>query len=40
MQLKEAVTQEAKLQEALIQIQGCLEPVLCASMMSGLSITV
>eukprot|EP00798_Chlamydomonas_sp_ICE-L_P020921 gene20921-27769_t len=38
MALKDRVNEEVKLHEALIEIQGCLEPILAASMLADLKL--
>jgi hypothetical protein len=37
-QLRDALRQEVRLQESLLRLSGCLEPILAAALLSGASV--
>jgi hypothetical protein len=37
-QLRDALREEVRLQEALLKLSGCLEPILAAALVSGVSV--
>jgi hypothetical protein len=37
-QLRDALREEVRLQETLLELSGCLEPILAAALVSGVSV--